>query len=374
MVAAEGRTRATVSAHEVRKSFGTGRGSRRRVVDVLRGVDLRVMPGEMVGIVGPSGSGKSTLLYCLSGLEEADAGSIEVMGRQVVGAGRGELFKTRRDCVGFIFQSYNLIPSLTAGENVSLPARLAGRPLTAAQTGAVLASVGLEGRAKSRPADMSGGEQQRVAIARALVKMPKILLLDEPLSNLDARLRLQTREEIRRIQKATGITTVFVTHDQEEAMSISDLIVVMKDGVVQQIGKPQAVYDSPVNLFVAKFLGTPPINVFDGEVKDGQLYIGEEAVLAVPGVANQSVTAAIRPEGFTLSETGALSCDLSRVEVMGRDISVVSTHPKSQNVTIRSIISAENAVNTASQKVRFDLKPNKVFLFQKESGARIDFG
>ena len=158
MVAAEGRTRATVSAHEVRKSFGTGRGSRRRVVDVLRGVDLRVMPGEMVVIVGPSGSGKSTLLYCLSGLEEADAGSIEVMGKQVVGAGRGELSKTRRDCVGFIFQSYNLIPSLTAGENVSLPARLAGRPLTAAQTGAVLASVGLEGRAKSRPADMSGGE------------------------------------------------------------------------------------------------------------------------------------------------------------------------------------------------------------------------
>ena len=157
-------------------------------------------------------------------------------------------------------------------------------------------------------------------------------------------------------------------------MSISDLIVVMKDGVVQQIGKPQAVYDSPVNLFVAKFLGTPPINVFDGEVKGGQLYIGEEAVLTVPGVADQSVTAAIRPEGFTLSETGALSCDLSRVEVMGRDISVVSTHPKSQNVTIRSIISAENAVNTASQKVRFDLKPNKVFLFQKESGARIDFG
>ena len=225
-----------------------------------------------------------------------------------------------------------------------------------------------------KPKELSGGQQQRVAIARALVKMPRILLLDEPLSNLDARLRLQTREEIRRIQKATGITTVFVTHDQEEAMSISDLIVVMKDGVVQQIGKPQAVYDSPVNLFVAKFLGTPPINVFDGEVKDGHLYIGEEAVLAVPGVADQSVTAAIRPEGFTLSETGALSCDLSRVEVMGRDISVVSTHPKSQNVTIRSIISAENAVNTASQKVRFDLKPNKVFLFQKESGTRIDFG
>ena len=137
------RTRATVVAREVRKSFSAGRGSRRRVVDVLRGVSLRVEPGEMVGIVGPSGSGKSTLLYCLSGLESADAGSIEVMGRQVVRASRTALFKTRRDHVGFIFQSYNLVPSLSAGENVSLPARLAGRPLTTEQTAAVLASVGL---------------------------------------------------------------------------------------------------------------------------------------------------------------------------------------------------------------------------------------
>jgi len=282
--------------------------------------------------------------------------------------------------VGLVFQNYALYPHLTVRQNITFPLenrtgkdklthqQMADMALEAAKL------VQIEELMDRKPKELSGGQQQRVAIARALVKMPRILLLDEPLSNLDARLRLQTREEIRRIQKATGITTVFVTHDQEEAMSISDLIVVMRDGVVQQIGKPQAVYDSPVNLFVAKFLGTPPINVFDGEVKDGHLYIGEEAVLAVPGVANQSVTAAIRPEGFTLSETGALSCDLSRVEVMGRDISVVSTHPKSQNVTIRSIISAENAVNTASQKVRFDLKPNKVFLFQKESGARIVFG
>ena len=129
-----------------------------------------------------------------------------------------------------------------------------------------------------KPSELSGGQQQRVAIARALVKMPRVLLLDEPLSNLDARLRLQTREEIRRIQKETGITTVFVTHDQEEAMSISDVIVVMKNGVLQQIGKPQDVYDSPKNLFVAKFLGTPPINVFKGKAQGGKIYIGEEAV------------------------------------------------------------------------------------------------
>ena len=350
--------------------------NKKQPADVIAVNDFtfEIPDGVLLGLLGPSGCGKSTTLNLLSGLQKPTSGRIFFGDDDVT-----DLPAENRG-VGLVFQNYALYPHLTVRQNITFPLenrtgkdklthqQMADMALEAAKL------VQIEELMDRKPKELSGGQQQRVAIARALVKMPRILLLDEPLSNLDARLRLQTREEIRRIQKATGITTVFVTHDQEEAMSISDLIVVMKDGVVQQIGKPQAVYDSPVNLFVAKFLGTPPINVFDGEVKDGHLYIGEEAVLAVPGVANQSVTAAIRPEGFTLSETGALSCDLSRVEVMGRDISVVSTHPKSQNVTIRSIISAENAVNTASQKVRFDLNPNKVFLFHKESGARIDFG
>ena len=350
--------------------------NKKQPADVIAVNDFtfEIPDGVLLGLLGPSGCGKSTTLNLLSGLQKPTSGRIFFGDDDVT-----DLPAENRG-VGLVFQNYALYPHLTVRQNITFPLenrtgkdklthqQMADMALEAAKL------VQIEELMDRKPKELSGGQQQRVAIARALVKMPKILLLDEPLSNLDARLRLQTREEIRRIQKATGITTVFVTHDQEEAMSISDLIVVMKDGVVQQIGKPQAVYDSPVNLFVARFLGTPPINVFDGEVKDGHLYIGEEAVLAVPGVANQSVTAAIRPEGFTLSETGALSCDLSRVEVMGRDISVVSTHPKSQNVTIRSIISAENAVNTASQKVRFDLKPNKVFLFHKETGARIDFG
>ena len=350
--------------------------NKKQPADVIAVNDFtfEIPDGVLLGLLGPSGCGKSTTLNLLSGLQKPTSGRIFFGDDDVT-----DLPAENRG-VGLVFQNYALYPHLTVRQNITFPLenRTGKDKLTRQQMADMALEaaklVQIEELMDRKPKELSGGQQQRVAIARALVKMPKILLLDEPLSNLDARLRLQTREEIRRIQKATGITTVFVTHDQEEAMSISDLIVVMKDGVVQQIGKPQAVYDSPVNLFVAKFLGTPPINVFDGEVKDGHLYIGEEAVLAVPGVANQSVTAAIRPEGFILSETGALSCDLSRVEVMGRDISVVSTHPKSQNVTIRSIISAENAVNTASQKVRFDLKPNKVFLFQKESGARIDFG
>ena len=156
-------------------------------------------------------------------------------------------------------------------------------------------------------------------------------------------------------------------------MSISDMIVVMKAGVIQQIGKPQEVYDSPINLFVAKFLGTPPINIFKGKILDNKLYIGEEAILNVSGVADQEVFAAIRPEGFVLSESGVLSCKLTEVEVMGRDITIVSSHKDSENVEIRSIISAENTVDIGSSTVRFDIKPNKVFLFNKETEERIHF-
>jgi len=224
-----------------------------------------------------------------------------------------------------------------------------------------------------KPSELSGGQQQRVAIARALVKMPRVLLLDEPLSNLDARLRLQTREEIRRIQKETGITTVFVTHDQEEAMSISDMIVVMKLGILQQIGKPQEIYDDPTNLFVAKFLGTPPINVFKGTVKDGQLYLGDAAVLDVNGVEDQDVTVGIRPEGFIPDANGKLVCKLNNVEVMGRDVSVVAEHPASLNPVVRSIINADYAIDNSAETVSYTLKPHKVFLFNSETEERIRY-
>jgi len=202
-----------------------------------------------------------------------------------------------------------------------------------------------------------------------------VLLLDEPLSNLDARLRLQTREEIRRIQKETKITTVFVTHDQEEAMSISDMIVVMKSGVVQQIGKPQEVYDNPANLFVANFLGTPPINIFTGHVKGERLFIGVDNVMDVPGVKDQDVFVGIRPEGFILDmANGTLCCKPQNVEVMGRDVSVVSTHEASQKPTVRSIIDADNKVDASADVVRYRIKPHKLFLFTRDDeGVRIPF-
>ncbi|MDD5864297.1 MAG: ABC transporter ATP-binding protein [Firmicutes bacterium] len=363
-----------VSLQNVTKKFPSRNKKQPEDVVAVNDFTFEIPDGVLLGLLGPSGCGKSTTLNLLSGLQMPTSGRIFFGDDDVTN------LPAENRGVGLVFQNYALYPHLTVKQNITFPLenrkgkdkltkqQMADMALEAAKL------VQIENLMDRKPKELSGGQQQRVAIARALVKMPRILLLDEPLSNLDARLRLQTREEIRRIQRKTGITTVFVTHDQEEAMSISDLIVVMKDGVIQQTGKPQDVYDSPENLFVAKFLGTPPINVFDGEVKGETLYIGSEAVLPVPGVADQAVTAAVRPEGFVLSETGALGCDLSRVEVMGRDISVVSTHPNSRNVTIRAIISAENAVPPEAKTVRFDLKPGKVFLFDRQTEERIAFG
>ena len=334
---------------------------------------FEIPDGKLIGLLGPSGCGKSTTLYMISGLQKPTGGKIFFGDDDVTN------LPTESRGVGLVFQNYALYPHMTVKQNILFPLQnLKGADkmskqemMERAYNAAKL--VQIEDLMDRKPGEMSGGQQQRVAIARALVKMPRVLLLDEPLSNLDARLRLQTREEIRRIQRETGITTIFVTHDQEEAMSISDMIVVMKLGVVQQIGAPQEVYDNPVNLFVAKFLGTPPINVFDGAVKEGKLYIGEEAVLDVAGVADQEVTVGVRPEGFVLDENGPLTCRLSSVEVMGRDVSIVSENAASQNPVVRSIINADNKVDLSAENVKYALKAHKVFVFNKETEERIYF-
>ena len=327
--------------------------------------------GQLIGLLGPSGCGKSTTLNLISGLQKPASGSIFFGDDDVT-----ELAPEHRG-IGLVFQNYALYPHMTVAENIMFPlGNLRGKEkMTRAEMRAkaeeIARLVQIDAYLDRKPAELSGGQQQRVAIARALVKMPRVLLLDEPLSNLDARLRLQTREEIRRIQRETGITTIFVTHDQEEAMSISDAIVVMRDGVVQQSGAPQDVYNEPCNLFVARFLGTPPINVFRGCVRGQQLYLGEDCVMAVPGTSDRDVIVGIRPEGFTVDAGGPMRCSLSAIEVMGRDISVVSSHPASENPAIRSIVSAEQTAAVTGGEVRFALRPEKVYLFDCETEARI---
>ncbi len=384
---------------------------------------FEIPDGKLIGLLGPSGCGKSTTLYMISGLQKPTGGQIFFGDDDVTG------LSAENRGVGLVFQNYALYPHLTVKQNILFPLQnLKGADKLSKQEMMERAYeaarlVQIDNLMERKPSELSGGQHQRVAIARALVKMPKVLLLDEPLSNLDARLRLQTREEIRRIQKETGITTIFVTHDQEEAMSISDMIVVMKLGVVQQIGAPQDVYDNPSNLFVAKFLGTPPINVFKGYVEDGKLYIGEktpiyaepavetsaESVVAdtelvaeaavEPVAANetepeiigyrhgecvlhiadmnldpiedQSVVIGIRPEGFIPCTDGPMVCDLSSIEVMGRDMSIVSTHKASLNPMIRSIVDADAAKGTKGNKVHFALKPHMVFIFSTEDEIRL---
>ena len=326
---------------------------------------FEIPDGKLIALLGPSGCGKSTTLYMISGLQSPTSGRIYFGEEDVTD------LSTEKRGIGLVFQNYALYPHMTVRQNILFPLEnLKGKDkmtkeamLERAEQVAKL--VQIDALMDRKPSELSGGQQQRVAIARALVKMPKVLLLDEPLSNLDARLRLQTREEIRRIQKETGITTVFVTHDQEEAMSISDLIVVMKDGVLQQIGKPQEVYDNPRNLFVAKFLGTPAINVFDGRVESGKLFVGDDCILDLPDQEDGLVSVAIRPEGFELDENGGLCCKLQNVEVMGRDVSVVSTHDAAK-VPIRAIIDADNKVDISSGVVRYRVKPHKCHLFPRE--------
>ena len=346
--------------------------------------DFTIPDGKLIGLLGPSGCGKSTTLNLICGLLAPTSGRI-LFGEDDV----TELPPEARG-VGLVFQNYALYPHLTVRQNIMFPlqnlrgdAKLTKEEMEAkALEAAKLVQIDM--LMDRKPKELSGGQQQRVAIARALVKRPKVLLLDEPLSNLDARLRLQTREEIRRIQTETGITTIFVTHDQEEAMSISDQIVVMKDGFLQQIGRPQDVYDEPVNIFVAKFLGTPQINVFDGLIKDGLVYIGDTPVLEAGEVlkegagADREVDVAVRPEGFVMVEAGddaeqkhILECNLKAVEVSGRDVSIVSTHPATQGVNIRSIMGSDRNMKIEGETVRFKLKPSKVYLFDKESGKRL---
>ncbi len=341
-------------------------------VHALKDVSFTINPGELFCLLGPSGCGKTTLLRSTAGLETISGGKI------LYGDVDMSIIPPYKRNIGMVFQSFALYPHMNLFENVAYGLRVRKLPNEEVKkkVEAVMELVGLQEELKRNPfpTALSGGQQQRVAIARALVYDPEILLLDEPLANLDAKLRRYMRAEIRRIQKATNITTIFVTHDQEEAMSICDLIVVMKDGILQQIGKPQEIYDEPDNLFVAKFLGTPQINVFEGALKEGKVFIGESPVLDAPseeGYQDKKVSVAVRPEGFVVDENGPLECGFINREVMGRDTSVIATHPAFTGENIRAIIPSEEKIDAEDGKVRFSVKAAKVRIFDYETGERI---
>lgn len=332
---------------------------------ILDNFSLNIKKNEFLTLLGPSGCGKTTTLKIIAGFEYADDGKVIFEGKDINNT------PPYQRPVNTVFQKYALFPHMNIYENIAFGLRIKKLPKEEIdrKVKEMLKLVALEGYENRKVDSLSGGQQQRIAIARALVNEPKVLLLDEPLSNLDARLRLQTREEIKRIQRETGITTVFVTHDQEEAMSISDEIVVMKLGVEQQRGNPQYVYDQPINQFVAKFLGTPPINIFKGKVEKGGLYISDERI-GNSELDDQEVTIGIRPEGFEVNPEANLHIVVKHVEYIGRDKSIVATNPNSEKDTFRIIIEASVDVKEG-ETIAVSVKPNKCFVFDKLTEKRI---
>ncbi len=388
-----------------------------REVRAVDNIDITIPSGKLIGLLGPSGCGKSTTLYMIAGLHDVTSGNIYFGDEDVT-----KLTPDKRG-IGLVFQNYALYPHMTVRQNIQFPLdnlkvteevknedgtpkmeevkTLVGEKEVTDENGNVTKQpeyttelkqvtklrkltkeekaegvlwaaklVQIEELLDRKPAQMSGGQQQRVAIARALVKKPRVLLLDEPLSNLDARLRLQTREEIKRIQRETGITTIFVTHDQEEAMSISDEIVVMKDGVIQQVGEPQKVYEDPENKFVGQFLGTPPINFFNAVVKGKKVMIGTNEV-STTNVADGEYTVGIRPEAFeVVTAEPDFTAEVVMLEKIGRDLSIICRHIDSEKPTFRAIVDSDINVKD-SGNIKFKINKNKVFLFDKETGMRL---
>ena len=344
---------------------GKKKGSGDNVIAVNH-INIDIPNGKLIGLLGPSGCGKSTTLYMIAGLHRPTTGQIFFGEKEVT-----ELPPEKRG-IGLVFQNYALYPHLSVAENIMFPLISRKEPKTIAYQKALEMAklVGIDGLMNRKPKELSGGQQQRVAIARALVKMPEVLLLDEPLSNLDARLRLQTREEIKRIQRTTGITTIFVTHDQEEAMSISDEIVVMNFGVIQQIGAPQDVYDNPANEFVAKFLGTPPINIVKAVYEDSKIKFGnqilDEEIDLIDLENGEEVHIGIRPEFFSVCEDGKYQMDVEFVEYIGRDKTIIFNLPEIDG-TFKAVIPSSILVEP-EKSYKFSL--NRFFLFDKE-GRRI---
>jgi len=336
-----------------------------KITVAVNDFNVLIPGGKLIGLLGPSGCGKSTTLYMIAGLHKPTSGKIYFGEEDVT-----DLPPEKRG-IGLVFQNYALYPHMTVKQNIMFPLENM-RPklpkeemLERAMKMAELVQIG--DLLERKPSQLSGGQQQRVAIARALVKQPKVLLLDEPLSNLDARLRLQTREEIKRIQRDTGVTTIFVTHDQEEAMSISDEIVVMNFGVEQQMDHPQKVYENPVNQFVAKFLGNPPINIIDAKIESGKLYLLDGTYLEDVNHEDCEVRVGIRPEFFKIDSKGQIEVKVDIVEHIGRDTMVIFTKEGSEK-SIRAIIPSDNVIEVG-QTVKFGY--SNIFVFDKVNGGRI---
>jgi inositol-phosphate transport system ATP-binding protein len=329
----------------------------------VAGVDLSIEDGAFIAVLGPSGCGKSTTLLMLAGIYSPTTGEIAFDGARVNDV------EARDRNVGIVFQSYALYPNMTVLENVMFPLRFKKVERSEAERRArdIAALVHIDALLERRPSQLSGGQQQRVALARALVKRPHLLLLDEPLSNLDASLRLSMRTEIRRIQRELRVTTILVTHDQIEATTMADRIVVMNAGRVEQVGTAKDLYEQPGTLFVASFIGSPPINLFDGHAEDGAIKV-HDARVPLNGSARGDVVLGLRPESIRVDSSGT-PARIIAVEPMGREVLYSADCSLGR---VHFLEAGAEARHRESDNVALAFSPNDALLFDRSNGQRLD--
>jgi multiple sugar transport system ATP-binding protein len=351
---------ASVSFSQIKKSFGA--------TPVLHGISLDIVDGEFMVLVGPSGCGKSTLLRMLAGLEEISAGEIAIDSRVV-----NDVDSKDRD-IAMVFQSYALYPHMTVGENMgfSLKLRKDRKDLIEKRVSDAAAILNLQSYLHRYPRELSGGQRQRVAMGRAIVRDPKVFLFDEPLSNLDAKLRVAMRAEIKSLHQRLKTTTVYVTHDQVEAMTMADRIAVMNDGRIEQLGEPLELYDNPANLFVAQFIGSPAMNVVDGVLRKSSSCVealGQRWPVGVRagGTEGQAVKYGIRPEHIAVGSQGAIAAEVVVVEPMGAETELVV------KVADASLVVTTHGRSDAKPGQNIALAPDPacVHLFDAASGQRL---
>ncbi len=355
---------ASVSFSRIEKNFGK--------VKVIHGISFDIADGEFVVLVGPSGCGKSTLLRMLAGLEEISGGDISIDGRVI-----NDLDSKDRD-IAMVFQSYALYPHMTVGENMafSLKLRKADRALTDQRVGDAAKILNLHTLLDRYPRELSGGQRQRVAMGRAIVRDPKVFLFDEPLSNLDAKLRVAMRAEIKSLHQRLKTTTVYVTHDQIEAMTMADRIVVMHDGIVEQIGTPLELFDRPGNLFVAQFIGSPAMNVFEGRLRrdgsrnwveaDGQQW---PVPATKSGQDGQAVHYGIRPGNIVMGEAGSgIAAQVVVIEPTGAETEIIVKVGE----TLFTVVLHGRSDARPQQTVGLQIDVDMVHLFDRAGGARLD--
>jgi multiple sugar transport system ATP-binding protein len=383
-----------VSLEQVTKVYPNGF----TAVDEL---DLSINVGELMVLVGPSGCGKTTVLRMVAGLEEITSGTLQINGRVV-----NDVSPKDRD-IAMVFQNYALYPHMTVARNLGFALKLRGlrKREVAQQVISVAELLGLTDLLDKRPAQLSGGQRQRVAMGRAIVRKPALFLMDEPLSNLDAKLRVQMRAEISRLQRHLAVATLFVTHDQTEAMTLGDRIAIMRGGVLQQLDTPQAVYDAPVNLFVAEFIGSPAMNLYEGRLSEDQLRLGGQAVALPTSVLEERprlrrydrVVVGIRPEHLKIAAGEADSSlvgEVNLVEALGSDALVhftidaprvhteAAAHGEATGEEVElaagelavageGVARVEPAAFPVGEKVRFVLDPRRLYYFDPSTGLAI---